>query len=126
MITLHLFISPLSHTQGKRQSYENSPKNLFAHRIPFCYAMISGFSGAQSFLLAKASGELVKETILGENQLIYASTYAIFAGMIITITMQTHWMNVGLQNYDALYVFPVFQVFLIVVSIIGGVIFFEV
>lgn len=76
----------------------------------FIYPTLSGVLGAQSVLFAKSTAELLKRTFAGENQLVYAASYAIIAAMLSTILMQLHWLAVGLKWFDAVYVIPVFQV----------------
>ena len=45
--------------------------------------------------------------------------------MIATILMQTHYLAHGLEFFDALFIVPVFQCFFIILSIMGGALYWE-
>jgi hypothetical protein len=60
-----------------------------------------------------------------ENQFAYPVTYFIILAMLATIFMQLHWLTVGLQWFDAVFVIPVFQCLFITVTIIGGAVYFK-
>jgi len=94
-----------------------------AHMIT--YPVLSGVMGAQSILFAKSTAELIKETARGENQLKYFGFYAILAALVFTIVSQLHWLAIALKNADALLVIPIFQSFFIIISIIGGGVYFK-
>ena len=51
--------------------------------------------------------------------------YVFIALMLCTITLQTHFLNAALMMGDAMSVFPVFQVFWMGFSVIGGVVFYH-
>eukprot|EP00658_Telonema_sp_P-2_P018971 TRINITY_DN1742_c0_g1_i13.p1 TRINITY_DN1742_c0_g1~~TRINITY_DN1742_c0_g1_i13.p1 ORF type:complete len:515 (+),score=141.73 TRINITY_DN1742_c0_g1_i13:209-1753(+) len=91
----------------------------------FCYAALSGTLGAQNVLFAKSVGEMLKTSFKGDNQMVNPLTYALIICMLASIFTQTHFLAKGLSHFDALYIVPVFQCFFIMVSIIGGGIFFS-
>jgi hypothetical protein len=45
--------------------------------------------------------------------------------MVATILMQTHYLAHGLEFFDALFIVPVFQCFFIVLSIMGGALYWK-
>ena len=98
--------------------------------IPFVYAAVAGIFGAQSVLMAKMAGELIVEAISstgGSSNSPFENphSYVIIAIMLTTILLQTHFLNLGLRKFDALVIFPIFQVFWIVFGVVGGIIFFK-
>lgn len=102
-------------------------RNGFSKITAFSYAAMSGIFGAQSVLLAKMVGEVVMESVSdsGMHPLQMPGTYALGIGLICTVLMQTYLQNLGLQSYDALIIFPIFQVFWVVFSVLGGLIYFQ-
>ncbi|KAF0688254.1 Aste57867_20124 [Aphanomyces stellatus] len=92
---------------------------------PLSYAGLAGVFGAQSVTFAKSTGELIKQTAAGDNQFDKFMTYVILASLVFTITMQTHLLSMGLKNFDALYIVPVFTCFYITFSVLGGAVYFE-
>lgn len=89
----------------------------------FGYACISGITGAQSVMFAKAVAVTV---VNGEWQYFDRPlTYVIFVGLGISVYLQLRWSNAALQHFDALYVVPVFQAFWIGFSIISGMIVYQ-
>ena len=92
----------------------------------FGYAAAAGIMGAQSVLFAKCTSTLFRATISGDgNMFVYPGTYAVLAGLGVTIFFQIRWLNSGLRLFPALYVVPVFQSFWILVSVISGMVFFD-
>lgn len=73
---------------------------------------IKGIWGANSVLFAKSFAELIKYSVKGENEFTNPITYVIVVAMLTTIFMQLHWMAAGLKYFDALYIVPVFQVYI--------------
>lgn len=51
--------------------------------------------------------------------------YVFLFCMIATILMQTHYLAHGLEFFDALFIVPVFQCFFIVLSIMGGALYWK-
>ena len=92
----------------------------------FSYAAVSGIVGSQSILFAKTSVELVMDTANGGHLfLLDPVAYVILLSMGGTVTLQIYWLNCGLARWDALYNVPVFQSFWILVSVIGGGVFYR-
>lgn len=92
----------------------------------FSYAAISGIVGSQSILFAKTSVELVMDTANGGRLfLLDPVAYLILLSMGGTVTLQIYWLNCGLARWDALYNVPVFQSFWILVSVVGGGVFYR-
>jgi len=52
-------------------------------------------------------------------------SYVILLSMAGTVTLQIYWLNCGLARWDALFNVPVFQSFWILVSVIGGGVFYR-
>ncbi|CAK4607863.1 unnamed protein product [Aphanomyces euteiches] len=92
---------------------------------PLAYSGLSGIFGAQSVMFAKSTGELIKQTSHGDNQFDKFLTYVILVCLVMTISMQTHLLSLGLKNFDALYIVPVFTCFYITFSVLGGAVYFE-
>ena len=97
----------------------------FSKIHPFCYCTLSGFFGGQNILFGKMVAELTAKTIGGDNQLKYLVTYLYIFLMFGAIITQLHFLACGLELFDALYVVPIFQCFLIVVSTVGGAAYFK-
>ena len=91
---------------------------------PLLYPIMSGFWGAQSVLFAKSIAEMVKLTIRGHNQFTWISI-VIFILMCLTILTQIHFLAKGLQNFDAIFVVPIFQSAFIVGAIFVGATYFQ-
>jgi uncharacterized membrane protein len=89
----------------------------------FGYACISGVTGAQSVMFAKAIAVTV---VNGEWEYFQKPlTYVILVGLGTSVYLQLKWSNKALQHFDALYVVPVFQAFWIGFSIISGMIVYQ-
>ncbi|KAA0165204.1 hypothetical protein FNF27_07695 [Cafeteria roenbergensis] len=121
-----LAIRWMERVQATRGSASPQYQRVFKfHR--FSYAAISGIAGAQSVLFAKTCVELVTGAIAGSGAafLTYVPTYAVLLAMALTITLQIYWLNCGLARWDALYNVPVFSSFWILVSVVGGGVFYD-
>jgi len=92
---------------------------------PFLLCALSGVFGAQSVLFAKTNAEMMDVSFRGNNQYDQFLPYLFLPAMLFFIFSQLHWMAVALKNFDALYVVPVFQCFFIIVSTLGGAVFFQ-
>lgn len=55
----------------------------------------------------------------------YAETYLIFAAALSTAGGGIYILDLGLREYDALYLVAIYQAFLILIGSISGVIFFH-
>jgi len=92
-----------------------------------CYGGIAGTFGGQSVLLAKSTVELLKSAIWGDSGLYMFTqftSYVIIAGLGICLGFQVHFLNGGLKRFDALVVIPVYQSFWILMSVLGGIMYF--
>ncbi|ETP47186.1 hypothetical protein F442_06736 [Phytophthora nicotianae P10297] len=93
-----------------------------------CYGGIAGTFGGQSVLLAKSTVELLKSAIWGDSgfyMFTQFTSYVIVAGMCACLGFQVHFLNGGLARFDALVVIPVYQSFWILMSVLGGIMYFE-
>ena len=95
------------------------------NRVPYYYAVCSGIVGAVTVLLAKCSAVMIALTLRGDNQFKYGLTYVFLGGMVVCILMQTHLLNMATSLGDIMAVYPVFQAFWIIFSVIGGAVFYE-
>ncbi|RYG42616.1 hypothetical protein EON68_01615, partial [archaeon] len=93
----------------------------------FSYSCLSGVIGAQSVLFAKTVVELVTGTIVHHERVFLADwrTYPVLLGLATTLTLQVYYMQCGLARWDALYCVPIFSSFWILVSVIGGGVFYS-
>ena len=108
----------------REQTHSEHYRSLIPmHR--FSYAALSGIVGAQSALFAKCTAELLINTFSGNGFLFaYMQTHLVVACLALCIFGQVFWLNSGLRRFEAPYIVPVFQSVWIVVSVIGGLIFF--
>ncbi|RLN89563.1 hypothetical protein BBJ28_00021836, partial [Nothophytophthora sp. Chile5] len=93
-----------------------------------CYGGIAGTFGGQSVLLAKSTVELLKSAIWGEAgayMFTQFTSYVIICGLATCLGCQVHFLNGGLARFDALVVIPVYQSFWILMSVLGGIMYFE-
>ena len=92
----------------------------------FSYACVSGIAGAQSIMFAKTTVTLIKDSTHGGRFfLARGQSYGIIFAMLLTVTLQIYWLNCGLARWDAVNNVPVFQSFWILVSVVGGGIFYS-
>lgn len=92
-----------------------------------CYGGIAGTFGGQSVLLAKSTVELLKSAIWGaDGAAVFTNVapYLILCGLIICLVFQVFFLNGGLARFDALVVVPVYQSFWILMSVLGGIMYF--
>jgi hypothetical protein len=71
---------------------------------------MGGLLGGQSVLFAKSTAELIKSLFHGGDCFAHLETYCIIAALAVCLTLQMHFLNGGLVNYDALAVVPIYQV----------------
>ncbi|DBA02409.1 TPA: hypothetical protein N0F65_007228 [Lagenidium giganteum] len=93
-----------------------------------CYGGIAGTFGGQSVLLAKSTVELFKSAIWGQSgwyMFTQLASYLIMIGLGLCLACQVHFLNGGLARFDALVVIPVYQSFWILMSVLGGIMYFE-
>uniref|UniRef100_A0A7S2RQ18 Uncharacterized protein n=1 Tax=Mucochytrium quahogii TaxID=96639 RepID=A0A7S2RQ18_9STRA len=92
--------------------------------FPVLCATLSGLIGAQSVLFAKSTIEILKAVMRGDNEFTKPGTYIIILMMFLCIFGQIHWLAVGLRDYDAVIMVPLFQCVYVVFTIIGGASYF--
>ena len=134
--------------EGKQKTEEYM--GLLAKVHPISYAAVAGIFGSFSVTFGvfslnfsvrlnspvntnntsstgKAIGELLAATSSDEkgNQFEEPFMYVFLFCMIVTILMQTHYLAHGLEFFDALFIVPVFQCFFIVLSIMGGALYWK-
>lgn len=109
--------------------YKQASPPLYVNYIKyhrFILASLSGIIGAQSVLLAKVTAQLIANTVSGNSILfIYWQSYVIMIGLFTAIVTQIRILNSALQQFDALYIVPVFQSFWILMSVLSGMILFN-
>lgn len=91
------------------------------------YACISGIFGALSVLLGKLVAQVFGNAVFGDEKDVFtqSATYLFILGMAMTVCLQTHFLNIALASGDVMVIFPVFQVFWIGFSVLGGIIFYN-
>mmetsp|Transcript_11568 Transcript_11568/g.20547 ORF Transcript_11568/g.20547 Transcript_11568/m.20547 type:complete len:710 (-) Transcript_11568:38-2167(-) len=99
--------------------------NRYRKLFPLMCASLSGIIGAQSVLFAKSTIEILKSTIRGNNEFAKYQTYFILVAMLVAIFGQIHWLAVGLKEFDAVIMVPVFQCVFVVFTIMGGAAYFD-
>lgn len=94
------------------------------HRIS--YGLVSGIVGGQSVLLGKFIGEMLAAAMRG-NGLVFRSApvYTILAVLVLCVVLQIHFLNVGVQKFQSLYVLPTFQATWTLTSVVGGLVVFD-
>ncbi|GAB9468291.1 hypothetical protein Gpo141_00005611 [Globisporangium polare] len=97
----------------------NTPRESGWRR--FAYGALSGLIGGNLFFL-KASVELLTE---GGAVWSYAETYLIIIAALSSAGGGIYVLDLGLREYDALYLVAIYQAFLILIGSISGVIFFH-
>ena len=92
----------------------------------YVYVACGGVAGSMSVLCAGCVSKLVLMSVHGQNQFHHSAIpYLFVIGMFFMIGVQTHLLNSALAIGDCMTVFPVFQVFWIGFSVLGGVVFYE-
>jgi hypothetical protein len=97
---------------------------------PYIYATTAGIMGSLSVILASCAMKVIRNAIVDFD--LYGkdfhkpAVYLFIGGMISTVLIQTHLLNMALKYGDVLTVFPVFQAFWIGFGIVGGMVFYQV
>ncbi|KAG0437783.1 putative magnesium transporter NIPA8 [Dictyocoela muelleri] len=89
------------------------------------YVGLSATIASLTTLFAKSFGEMIDQTINGDNQFINGITYIFLILIILCTTLQVFWLNRALRHYDALLAIPVFHVIWTVFSVITGAVYFN-
>ena len=124
-LTIH-YIESTYASGGDDFKYTYKPKSR-AHKLHrFLYPAISGVIGAQSVLFGKVTAEILKGSLVHhKNVFSNAMTWIILIAMVTCILTQIRFLNAGLQLFDAMYVVPIFQTFWILISVLGGLVYFD-
>lgn len=125
MILIVLFLSSMLYFARWIERTHTYEGGLF-HIV--CYGGVAGTFGGQSVLLAKSTVELLKTAIWGQSggyMFTQFASYCIVCGLAICLAFQVHYLNCGLARFDALVVIPVYQSFWILMSVLGGIMYFE-
>ena len=96
----------------------------------YIYAGCSGVVGSISVLMGGCVAKLVVVTLQGnqfQSQFRAADPWPFFfmGSMVITLCLQTYLLNCAMIIGDSMTVFPFFQVFWIVFSVSGGIVFYQ-
>eukprot|EP00547_Thalassionema_nitzschioides_P000843 CAMPEP_0194199308 /NCGR_PEP_ID=MMETSP0156-20130528/376_1 /TAXON_ID=33649 /ORGANISM="Thalassionema nitzschioides, Strain L26-B" /LENGTH=302 /DNA_ID=CAMNT_0038924189 /DNA_START=285 /DNA_END=1193 /DNA_ORIENTATION=- len=116
------------HTSLRKEDsamFQNMDKTTRSQVLRFTYPALAGSIGGNTAIYAKASVELIKTTIAGNNQFIYFGTYVILALVVLCLSGQLYFLNSGLARYESLFVVPVYQVFWMSATILGALFFFQ-
>lgn len=98
---------------------------VLKHAMVFVYVGLSAAIASFTTLFAKSFGEMVDQTLSGDNQFIYFSTYLFFILIFLCTCGQIFWLNRALKRYDALLVIPIFHVLWTVLSVTTAGIYFQ-
>ena len=123
--TIH-YIESTYASVGDDFKYTYKPKSR-AHKLHrFLYPAMSGVIGAQSVLFGKVTAEILKGSLVHHKNVFgNVMTWIILIAMITCILTQIRLLNAGLQLFDAMYVVPIFQTFWILISVLGGLVYFD-
>ena len=70
--------------------------------------------------------EILKGSLVHhKNVFSNAMTWIVLIAMLTCILTQIRFLNAGLQLFDAMYVVPIFQTFWILISVLGGLVYFD-
>ena len=80
---------------------------------------------AYATILSKVTTELIKTTAKGDQQFDKPGTWLFVLALTIVVCCHVWWLNRGLKRFEALLWVPLFQVFLTMMSILSGGVFFQ-
>lgn len=92
---------------------------------PIVYCALSGLFGGQNILFGKMVAELLRQTMIGNNQMGNWVTYLFIFIMFSTIFCQLNFLAKALSYFDVLFVVPLFQCFFILTSTVAGGAYFS-
>lgn len=105
--------------------YFEETGRILKYLMILLYISLSGIIASFTTLFAKSFGEMIDQTILGNNQFLYGVTYLFFTNIVLFTSLQIFWMNKALRHYDALLSIPLFFVFWTLFSIVTAGIYFQ-
>ncbi len=91
----------------------------------FGYPFLSGVVGAHSVLFTKSTGEIVQQTIAGNNQFAHVLPYVFLVGLGVCLFSQVRLLNAALARADSLYVVPVYQVSWVLSNVVVSMAYFQ-
>ena len=89
------------------------------------YPIQGGIWGGISVQFMKCVVELTKTTMEGDSQLGYFEFWMFTGFLAVSLILQAHFLNCGLQRFDALFIIPLYQVIWIISGVLGGGIVFN-
>lgn len=95
-----------------------------ARLICFTSIWLAGVFSSTGMLTAKQTMELVEMSLVGENQFTNSIPFVILVNFAVSNFLMEYWKQKALANFSALVVVPCFQVCLVVLSVVGGAIYF--
>ncbi|GMI18239.1 hypothetical protein TrLO_g7047 [Triparma laevis f. longispina] len=92
----------------------------------FAYGSLGGSIGGQYYLV-KSSISLVanSETVTGGSVFQEFDSYLIIGGAILAAAGGVIVLNFGLKKYDALFIAPMYQAFLVIYGSVSGAVFYQ-
>eukprot|EP00697_Spironema_sp_BW2_P012861 gnl/Spiro4/29527_TR14454_c0_g1_i1.p1 gnl/Spiro4/29527_TR14454_c0_g1~~gnl/Spiro4/29527_TR14454_c0_g1_i1.p1 ORF type:complete len:457 (+),score=104.69 gnl/Spiro4/29527_TR14454_c0_g1_i1:49-1419(+) len=89
------------------------------------FAAQSAILGTQSVLQAKCLSSLLRQTVAGHNQLTSLFAAGVTVAWLVCMMFWVYRMNRALALFDGLFIIPVLQVFWTLLSIVGGLLYFQ-
>eukprot|EP00656_Telonema_subtile_P004047 TRINITY_DN11839_c0_g2_i2.p1 TRINITY_DN11839_c0_g2~~TRINITY_DN11839_c0_g2_i2.p1 ORF type:complete len:294 (+),score=73.92 TRINITY_DN11839_c0_g2_i2:650-1531(+) len=103
---------------------EESDRVVHDSMDPFVYAACSGTAGGLMAVFAGCCSKAFKQTFQGDNQFDSVWTYVFLIGLVVSILIQTHFLNRAMMHGDLMSVIPTFQAFWIVFGVLSGMAFY--
>eukprot|EP00698_Gefionella_okellyi_P001189 TRINITY_DN11112_c0_g1_i1.p1 TRINITY_DN11112_c0_g1~~TRINITY_DN11112_c0_g1_i1.p1 ORF type:complete len:589 (-),score=114.11 TRINITY_DN11112_c0_g1_i1:147-1913(-) len=109
------------HIRGK---VENEREN-FVKWLAFAYPLANGVLNGVAVIISKSFALVLRATVIdGENQFVFARTYAIVGAQAVSGICQFGIMNVMLRRYDSAYSIPVSYGASVSFAITGSALYF--
>jgi len=96
-----------------------------ARLICFGCVWMAGVFSSATMLTAKQTMELLETTLMGDNQFTTVIPFVILINFVLMNFLMEYWKQKALATFSALIVVPLFQVSLVVLSTIGGALYFD-
>jgi len=129
MFAANQYIEKLDQRDSERDPMETektTPQDAREKTIVgFLYASTGGIAGSLSVTFAKAFVELIKSSVEGKNEFCSPGPYVVTVFLICFSIFQVHYLNKGLELFDALYIVPIYQTFWIIGNVIAGIVYFQ-
>lgn len=97
------------------------PMNL----LGFCFVYSSAVVGTQSVTLFKSLSTMLRDSSSGDNQLDSWFFYVVLVAAVCVAVFWVNRMNLALKKFNALFIIPVLQVCWVMLSSIGGGIYYK-